>query len=346
VTLSGRFGTGHVEPTYSDMIDLSMVTPPSGPANMIEDGMLFVSGTCMNCTNLAMSTIDLTSTAQSFIFAVGEENRYPATMSKSGPLRRHAYYGTFTMDLTMATDMGGDDPISLHDMNENAMLTSFMKDHDIADPVHAFVLVLAFLVVFPSGVLSFRILKNVKLHMILQSIGLGLGVIGAASGFYLTTVYNRSKHFNSAHQIIGVLLVIALIGQWVAGFVNHRYYLKNRQPLMNGLPMKIHKRIMGPIILLVGLANGAIGFNFALANKWNYVYIPLCAAMLVVVAVVFFTRDIINRRIARTKRNPSIGAQAWYGEDHMTNRNMHGLNRIPSNPSMYDLNPVKPRDMT
>lgn len=361
MTLSGRFGTGHNEPTYSDTIGLSMVTPPSGPANVNEDGMLFVSGTCTNCTNLAKSTIDLTSTAQPFIFAVGEVDRFPATTSKSGPLRRHAYYGYFTMDLTKATDDGGDDPISLHDEAENAQLTGFVTDHDIADPAHAFVMVLAFLVIFPLGVLSLRVFKNVKLHMIFQSIGLGLGIIGAAMGFYLTTLYNRSKHFNSAHQIIGLLVVIALIGQWVGGFLHHRFYVKNQRPWMNGLPIKGHKMILGPIILLAGLVDAAVGFNFAVAHQWNYVYIPLAVGMIVVVTIIIFMRDIITRIISRRKQqNPTVGAPraqpfgqgslagpgALGGNYATTTRSDIALNRMPNNdPPSYSLDPVKPREM-
>jgi uncharacterized membrane protein (DUF485 family) len=342
-----------------------MVTPPSGPANVNQDGMLFVSGTCTNCTNLAKSTIDLTSTAQPFIFAVGEVDRFPATTSKSGPLRRHAYYGYFTMDLTQATDSGGDDPISLHDAIENAQLTGFVTDHDVADPIHAFVMVLAFLVIFPLGVLFLRVLKNVKLHMIFQSIGLALGIIGAASGFYLTTVYNRSKHFNSAHQIIGLLVVIALIGQWVGGFLHHRYYVKNQRPWMNGLPIKGHKMVIGPLILLMGLVDAAIGFNFAVAHQWNYVYIPLAIVMIVVVTVIILMRNFISRWMARHKRNPIIGSVQpvqpfgqglpagpggiggnYGGQAYGTKtRSNIALDRMPTNEPLSSLEPVKQRDM-
>lgn len=358
MTLSGRFGTGNVEPTYSDTIGLSTVTPPSGPTNINEDGMLFVSGTCTNCTNLAESTIDLTSTAQPFIFAVGDVDRFPATTSKSGPLRSHPYYGYFTMDLTKATNSSGGGPISLHSEIENAQLTRFLVDHDIVDPLHAFVMVIAFLVIFPLGVLSLRVLKNIKLHMIFQSIGLALGIIGAACGFYLTTIYNRSKNFNSAHQIIGLLVVIALISQWVGGFLHHRYYVKNRRPWMNGVPIKGHKMVLGPIILLGGLVDAGIGFNLALAHRWNYVYVPLAIAMVVVVTAIIFMREVISRRIMRRRQqNPIIGvpqaqpfgqgppAGGFGGNYATTTRSDIALNRMPSNNlSSYSLDPVKTRD--
>jgi hypothetical protein len=327
-----------------------MVTP-SGPANVNQNGMLYVSGTCTNCTNLAKSTIDLTNTAQPFIFALGEVDRFPATTSKSGPLRRHAYYGQFTMDLTMATDDGGDDPISLHDENENSQLMGFMKDNDIADPLHAFVMAVAFLVVFPLGVLSIGVLKSVKVHMVFQAVGISLTIIGAASGFYLTTIYNRSKHFDSGHQIIGLLLVIALIGQWVGGFLHHRHYVKTGQSWMNGLPIKGHRVIMGPLILLIGLVNTAVGFKFAVANQWNHIYIPIAIVMAVAVAVIIFMRDFISRKMPMLKKNPILRASQPqpFGQDSPAGPGPYGGNYATTmrsdNPSSYSLDPVKPRDI-
>jgi len=346
VTLSGRFGTGHVEPVYSDMINLTMVTPPAGPANVNRDGMLYVSARCTNCTQLAKSRIDLNSTAQPFLFALGEAGRFPATMAMDGPLRRHAYYGMFTMDLTMATDGGGDDPISLHGMNENSEFIEFHKDIDIADLVHALVLILAFLIVFPLGALSIGILKSVKIHMIFQTGGLALGVIGAASGFYLSTVYNRSKHFSSGHQIIGLLLVMALIGQWVGGFLHHRQFAKTHVPWMNGLPIKGHRMVMGPLILVLGLTNGAIGFRFAVANQYNRIYIPIAIVVMIAVALLIFMRDFISKKMPMGKKNPIISAPQPqpFGQgfperlgDYATAMRRDDLS--------YGLDPVKPRSM-
>lgn len=369
VTLSPRLSDGHSEPTYSDTIKLSMVTPPKGPNNTYQDGMYFVSGTCKGCIHLAPNTLDLNSTAQPFIFALGEEGRYPATASLSGPLRRHAYYGYFTMDMTKATHGGGDDAISLHNVNANAALvgSGIVTDHDLADPGHAFVMVLAWLIIFPLGVLSLRVLKNVKLHMMFQTIGLILGILGAASGFYLTTLYNRSKHFNSAHQIIGLLLVIALIGQWVGGFLHHRYHVRNQGPWMNGLPIKGHKLVLGPVILLVGLVNAAVGFNFAVAHQWNYIYVPLAIVMLITATAVVLIRDIIARRLGGRKQHPIIGPPqpmpfGWqpppagsgdfYGRSAAppslaaSTRSDIALDRLPSHePPSYSAEPVKPRDM-
>jgi hypothetical protein len=272
------------------------------------------------------------------------------------------------MDMTKATDSGGDDPISLHNVNANAALVgSIVRDHDICDPGHAFVMVIAWLIIFPLGFLSLRILKNVKLHMMFQTIGLLLGIIGAATGFYLTTLYNRSKHFNSEHQIIGLLLVIALIGQWVGGFLHHRYFVRNQRPWMNGRPIKGHKLVLGPAILLIGLANAAIGFNFAVSHQWNYVYVPFAIVMIIATTAVILVRDIIARRLAGRKQNPIIGPPqpmpfggqpppagpgGFYGRDvapsslAASTRSDIALDRLPSyDPPSYHAEPVKPRDM-
>jgi hypothetical protein len=347
VTLAGRLGTGHVEPVYSDMVNLTMVTPPTGPANKNHNGMLYVSARCTKCTMLAKSQIDLASTAQPFLFALGEAGRFPATKAKDGPLRRHAYYGFFTMDLTMATDDGGDDAISLHDENENSTFIKFHKDTDIADLVHALVLLLAFLVVFPFGALSIGVLRNVKIHMIFQTVGLGLGVVGAASGFYLSTIYNRSKHFNSGHQIIGLLLVVVLIGQWAGGFLHHRHFTRSGVPWINGLPIKGHRMIVGPLILVLGLVNGAVGFRLAVANQYNRLYIPIAIVVMVVLTAIIFLRGFIRERIPMGKKKLSISAPqpqpfgVGFPEGLGNYATAMRRDDLPS----YSLDPVKPRSM-
>jgi len=298
---------------------------------------------------LAMSKIDLTSTAQPFIFALGEAGRFPATMAMDGPLRRHAYYGMFTMDLAVATDDGGDDPISLHDANENSMFGGFTVDSDIPDLVHALALMLAFLIVFPMGALSIVVLKSVKVHMIFQTIGLILGVIGAASGLYLSTVYNRSNHFTSGHQIIGLVLVVLLIGQWVGGFLHHRHFAKSGLPWMNGLPIKSHRMFIGPLILILGLINGAVGFRFAVAYQYNRIYIPVAVVVVTVVGLTIFARGFISKRIPIGKKKLVISApqpqpfgegfSQGLGGNYATSMKRDDL--LPS----YSLDPVKPRSM-
>lgn len=74
---------------------------------------------------------------------------------------------------------------------KNVEVQGSSVDHDYADGLHAFVMVATFLIVFPLGVLALRLRQNVRIHSMLQTGGMVLVVIGAATGFYLTSLYNR-----------------------------------------------------------------------------------------------------------------------------------------------------------
>jgi hypothetical protein len=365
VTLSGRLSSGHVEPTYSDMIDLSKSEAPSGPSNIHQGGMYYVSGVCKNCTDNAKNAIDLDDTSQPFIWALGTPYKYPASMSESGPLYVHSYYGFFTVDMPKV--MGGNNVPVLGTMMENVGEngeSGAIKYTDFGDGGHGFVMILAFLILFPLGVFSVRVLENIKLHLWFQTIGFAFVLIGAILGFYISTIYNRSKDWNSPHQIIGILLVVLLIGQWLGGLIHHKYYIRNERPLLNGFPIKGHKMILGPIILVAGLVNAAIGFNFALSHTYDYVYIPLVGAMLVLFIVSIFLKPVILRRIykgrapaaARGKQNPIISPPQPiqpFGQQrpvplgrYDSSRSTIPLTQMPGiDPPSYDDAPVKPRDM-
>ena len=118
---------------------------------------------------------------------------------------------------------------------------------------------IVFVLGFPAGSLALRVWNKVKVHAILQTVALVLFIMGFAGGAVVSGQYIRSKHFNSAHQIIGILLLIAFLAQLALGAMHHAKYKKDQQPTLMG---KIH-RFLGPAIMLVGLMNGYIGFAFA-----------------------------------------------------------------------------------
>jgi Domain of unknown function (DUF2427) len=148
-----------------------------------------VAGYCKNCTQIAENKIDLTSTSQKFIWAVGPPGYNPWTKAQDGPLRTHDYYGYFQMDMTKAQG-NGMPPLGIVTLNAQGYKGT-THDHDFGDSCHAVVMVVAFLVVFPLGVFALRVMSSVKLHMWLQTAGLILGLIGLFSGIYISTMYNR-----------------------------------------------------------------------------------------------------------------------------------------------------------
>ena len=160
VTLSARFGTGHVEPVYAKSINLNKLSGNDTSGNMT------VAGFCSNCTQAAKNSIDLTNKNQNFIWAVGPPGHNPWTRALDGPLRRHDHYGYFQMDMTQAK---GDALPQLGAATVHANASpgkgGNVNDHDFGDAGHAFVMGLAFLIIFPLGVFSLRVLNSVKLHM-------------------------------------------------------------------------------------------------------------------------------------------------------------------------------------
>lgn len=68
---------------------------------------------------------------------------------------------------------------------------------------------------------------------------------------YLLTVL-WSKHFNSGHQIFGLIIIIAMIAQAIIGFMHHRIYLATLAPTKLA-PVHVY---LGRILIGAGVSNG------------------------------------------------------------------------------------------
>jgi hypothetical protein len=65
------------------------------------------------------------------------------------------------------------------------------SDGDKVGPAHAVIMIVAFLVIFPLGAVLLRFLESVKIHGIVQSVGVITTVVGVGLGIYLSTMYNH-----------------------------------------------------------------------------------------------------------------------------------------------------------
>ena len=97
------------------------------------------------------------------------------------------------MDMTQA--LGDTIPKLGNATSPGVINVSRTRDGNYAESGHGFIMVLAFLIIFPIGILMVRTLERVKLHLILQSIGLGLVVLGLALGIVISGYYNRVSSF-------------------------------------------------------------------------------------------------------------------------------------------------------
>jgi len=315
--------------------------------------MYYVSGYCKNCTNVAKNTVSPQNATQPFVWALGAKYAYPDSPSESGPLKVHDMYGYFSVDMPNA--MGGNGVPALGGTMENTLNNGVVRYLDFGNNGHAFIMVVTFVIIFPLGVVLFRVFDMIRLHIIFQTIGMVLVVLGAALGIIISTMYHRSMDFRSPHQITGLVIVSGIIVQWIGGMMHHRFFVRNQRPWMKGIPINIHKMALGPILMAAGLVNAAIGWDFALVHKVNYVYIPVAGGMIVLATTALLLKPVIQRRLNRAngslenKKYPIIGPPQLiqgYGDRFSTARTAIPLGKLASlDPALYDTEPVKPRNM-
>lgn len=115
---------------------------------------------------------------------------------------------------------------------------------------------------------------------------------------------HQSKHFASAHQLIGLLILITMLIQLGLGLLHHRTWKQSKSPTKYS---KIHK-YLGPAIFLLGLINGGLGFSFA----GNSSYYGRYVVVILTVAVFYFgVRGIAWWWAGRKKDRKQ---QEWVGE--------------------------------
>lgn len=131
---------------------------------------------------------------------------------------------------------------------------------------HASVMCIVFVLSLPIAALTVRSplkVKVTRLHapwqmfnVILATIGLGLGVSVAST--------RKIPSGQTPHILLGCIIVGLLIGvQPILGILQHRFFRKNKR---RGVFGWIHL-LLGRIIIVLGLVNGATGFKLAHDDK-------------------------------------------------------------------------------
>ncbi|KAJ5819440.1 hypothetical protein N7474_005031 [Penicillium riverlandense] len=106
----------------------------------------------------------------------------------------------------------------------------------------------------PTGVLFLRIApKSVRWHWINQNLAAVIGLVGIMIGFY-----SQHHKYGSAHQIIGVIILITILAQWGMGLWHHLLYKTQFGP--------IH-RYFGYVVFILAIINGGIVLSWSYASK-------------------------------------------------------------------------------
>lgn len=194
VTISPRRCYSHSEPVYDSEINVEAL-PGTG---LFNDTTFIFNGKCTNCRSWSNGgKIDISSTTQEMAYATGPSGDTRSDNPRES-IKIHWNYGSFTMDLVHASGAAG-----VPDIPTTANVTSVGSVQQSADTgyvdskaiLHAVVMILAFVGVWPFGILVLRVGGSVRWHAINQTVAFGLVVIGAIIGFVISTMYTRvSSH--------------------------------------------------------------------------------------------------------------------------------------------------------
>jgi hypothetical protein len=257
VTVSPRLGVEHVMPLHNSGAQLS-VLDGSG----ISNGIMTANIRCDSCITWPGGSETLKSSSSPWIWAV----KYGSplnTNSLTASIELHDAQGVSAIDLQQATGGTSNNPFTA-----STYTNSSSSSHSISSvsttfieklrKAHAIIMILVFVIFFPSFALMLHIVpysKIVYVHASFQLFTLALAVAGFGIGISMA----RSLGFiRMYHPIIGMVTVPCLIlFQPAMGFLQHRYFHKTGGKSVFAY---LH-RWLGRCLITLGIINAGLGFR-------------------------------------------------------------------------------------
>ena len=219
-----------------------------------------------NCTRWPGTTIDPFSKSQPWIWAQNADQRF-SVYSFNTDLESHAHdssgHGIFYMDMDRTVMSGSTEPSFPPVLNYKGLVGTSKVPHrpsvilhfmssGHAWALHGVFMGLAFLVLFPIGVVALRSdsTRSFQLHWILQLAGTLSTILGALIALLL---HPQIIHL---HQIIGIFMVIFLTIQGLLGWKHHLVFVRTgRRGTITTMHMWLGRSMMtlGPINVISGL---------------------------------------------------------------------------------------------
>jgi hypothetical protein len=181
VTVSPRIATAHVMPTHVSNVQVSVLN-----GSGIIDGTFVVNARCDNCRSWSGGSINVDSTNQPMIWAAGSLGTLDSD-DLNAQIQKHEGYNFFNLDLKAATGTGGVPTVG--DSTDTVIGGGPIGDDGHfrgATGFHAFLMVAAFLIVFPGGLLFLRVFEKVWLHWGVQSLALLMTILGMGVGIAIS----------------------------------------------------------------------------------------------------------------------------------------------------------------
>lgn len=209
-TISPRIATGHNEPTYDPTTEIVKIyndtyAPNANTVTERGKGTIISHALCKNCSQWATGFLDTRATNQPFIFALGPKKDFGSD-SPEASIPRHDFYGKFTIDMTHATNYSGwygrvpapnipdfkfppTDTSFANAWTSPAFDTETMSLH--TPGIHAALMCITFLLIFPAGALIMRFLKRALWHAAVQAIGFVAVFAGFGTIIPIARQYNK-----------------------------------------------------------------------------------------------------------------------------------------------------------
>jgi hypothetical protein len=188
-TISTRISTGHTEPVYTPDFEILKIYndtyAPNANTVVKDTGVIIAHAVCKNCSRWAGGFLDTRSTEQPMLFALGPDQVFREDSPAAG-LPRHVEYGTYTMDMTQATNYSGwygrvpapnipDFKFPPDDSDFASFATTVSDDvTTMSNPlptVHGVLMCFAFVILFPAGAIAMAVMRQTMTHAAIQSVG-------------------------------------------------------------------------------------------------------------------------------------------------------------------------------
>jgi hypothetical protein len=178
------------------------------------------------------------------------------------------------MNMIQATGAGGI-PDAATTMSGAASVGSPHASPNYFKLFHALFMGGVFVLFYPIGIICARVFGWVRFHITIMMFATILVFTAFFLAVYMSTLFNKvrsvsilslglrvscfqqltasqSKHWNTPHQIIGLIVVIGIVAQTTLGFMYHRSRAEERTS-----KVRLHSW-MGQGILLLGIINGGM----------------------------------------------------------------------------------------
>ncbi|KAI1617989.1 hypothetical protein EDD37DRAFT_250963 [Exophiala viscosa] len=252
-TVSVRTAHGHNTPEAFDGLQYRVLKTSNDGASLTADVQ------CFNCTKYSGNSIDITSAKQPWIWAIGPGDPVRSN-SQNADIEQHSHYGVFfaKMDKARATAASVPSVTGTFNINTTAQ-PGYINDLVV---LHAILLGVAFVIAFPLGAVSLRVFRSFKIHWIVQLCTSVACLIGLCVAIAFSVLGVEWTDFNSAHQIIGIVVVVLTLVQGMLGYRHHMNY-KN----LKGRTVVSYVHILfGRGIIWFGMLNSVLGFLLADSN--------------------------------------------------------------------------------